>query len=298
MTDPGADRLRRALRGAAGDVAPACDGLSRIQARVGRRSRWRPLRRSAAVAFAVSALAGGVLLAGGVITSTDRLGTEDRPPASAGTAIRPLAPPPPSAVPPVPEFLTVWPYSSRREAAVRELDDLATGRRHYLQDARATALRFVQEHLGRTDVTEVVGEPRALAAGIGVTVGRPGPGSSPPVAVTTVYLVRAFVADDAPYVVVSASSPDLRFTAPFVGLDAGAPRVRGTSTAPRRVQVELRVLGSGSVLTTGSAAPTATEWSLPLPPVGGDSRDAALVAVQLGADGRLIAMAVRPVRLR
>lgn len=220
---------------------------------------------------------------------------------------------PPTAAPPtLTPMLTVWPYASRTEAATLAAADLQSGARPYLNDAGKTALRFAQEFLGLAEVTSVTrSDPRD--PGIVVTLGRRIAESGRTTDVMRVFLVRATYGDDAPYVVVSASSSYVSLSSPKSG--ASVPdrlsvtgRVVGTDPAvavlaypvgqpgaPSRFQADL--LGAQAYRQTAEGFPE-NGWTARTALPESDSGVVALVAVTYSAaDGLAQDVAVTPVRL-
>jgi len=209
------DRLMRdTLEAQAQSYEPSGDGLTRIRSRIAaRRARLRWLLPGIALATAAAGVA-GVLVLPSLLPSAET----DRPPVaqsgSPGPTSAPSAEPSGPTGSPSPgqlsDVVTVWPYSSRREAANRAPRDMASGRLPNLSDARTTALFFVRNYVRVLGPLEVV-RTGPLEAGAGVTLGRRNPNGQL-FDVTTIYLVRVARSDDAAYVVVRADAPRLRLT--------------------------------------------------------------------------------------
>lgn len=297
MNEPGRgeleDLLRRALDDTAGRVHPAGDGLERIRARVGGRRRWLAGSRPG---LAVATAAVLVVLAAAVplylrtvpsphhtagqalhaVSSAPHSSPSPGPAATTGPTpsesteraiSTPTAPGSDPATlingdPTLPDVTTVWPYSSRREGNLRADEDVTEHVHPSLRDPGATALTFIRSFVGTGD-SLVAGHGSPLAAGIGITVStRSNDGQLTPVSL--VYLVRVRRGDDAPYVVVDASTPPEGSASNSMTLRPGT--LRGTSamtvdgtviagdTAPRiaSVKVELREPGQDTTLASQS----------------------------------------------
>jgi hypothetical protein len=299
MSDELEDRLRRALTERADRVDPAPDGLSRIRQRTQRtRSRSDRLRlRGPAMALAGTvALVGAVLVAPSVLPALSSgrddtgAGTVSAAPSSpvggsaAGTAPGPTDTPVPGAG--VNDLVTVWPYASRAEGYARAEQDVAAGRYPDLTQPDLVAVTFVGSYVGTS--RELAAESAGRwKAGLRMRVSRAG------VPVSLVYLVRVRVGDDAPYVVVEATAPDLTLTvrpAPGGVVTAGGRRADRSGAAP---YAQLRRPGADEPLATARAAvrPGTDEWSVRLVPPGPRPRTGAVAAWTLDADGRLTAFA-------
>lgn len=209
------DRLMRdTLESEAQSYEPGGDGLTRIRSRIAaKRARLRWLLPGVALAAAAAGVA-GVLVLPTVLPSTET----DRPPVaqsgSPGSTSAPSTLPSGTTGSPapgqLPDMVTVWPYSSRREAAARAPADMASGKLPNLADARTAALFFVRGYVRVLGPLEVVGTG-AFEDGHGVILGRRNP-TGRLFDVTTIYLVRVAQGDDAAYVVVRADAPGLRLT--------------------------------------------------------------------------------------
>ncbi len=206
--------LRDTLETEALSYEPSGDGLTRIRSRVAaRRARLRWLVPSVGLAAVAAAVAGVLVLPTLLPTPAP-----DRPPVAQSatpgpttvTSVKPSAGSPTPAPAQLPDMVTVWPYASRREAAEKAPDDVASGRLPYLTDARATALAFVKDYVKVNGTLEVV-RSGPLGPGIGVTLGIRNPNDQL-IEVTTVFLVQAARGSDPPYVVVRADAPRLTVT--------------------------------------------------------------------------------------
>lgn len=254
------DRLMRdTLEQEAQSYEPSGDGLTRIRSRIAaRRNRLRWLLPGVALAAAAAGVA-GVLVLPTLLPASE----PGRPPV--GQSATPSSPAP-SAQPTgppgqLPDLATVWPYSSRREAAVRAPKDMASGKLPNLSDARTTALFFVRDHVRVLGPLEVV-RTGPLEAGAGVTLGRRNPNGKL-FDVTTIYLVRVAQGDDAPYVVVRADAPSLRLTTVTRGQDGVVTvngRVAGVhqSVQARLIDQSGRAVGGGY----GGAAGAERPWKV------------------------------------
>jgi len=286
------DLLRRALAERADRVDPAPDGLSRIRqrTRVRRdRSRWRvPVMTLAGTA----ALIGAVFAAPSVLPSLPSAGDDTA--GSGATAASPPADDVGTSTPvptdtPVPgagvnDLVTVWPYASRAEGYARAEQDMAAGTYPDLSQPDVVAVTFVESYVGASQALTAESAGR-WKAGLRMEVSRDG------TVVSLVYLARVRVGNDAPYVVVDATSPALTVTAlPGVG---GTVAAGGTRTSPTAVPlVDLREPGAVEPLATTQATVADGEWSaelVPGPPAG--TRTGAVAAWTLDADGGVTAFA-------
>ncbi|GAC1325770.1 MAG: hypothetical protein NVSMB13_09500 [Mycobacteriales bacterium] len=310
--DPSEQALRDALRAEADRVLPAGDGLMRIQDRVARRSRRLRLLRPAAAALAVL-----VVVAGGVVSlsllghdgGVSEIRTVERPTASpspsqepAPTAIESspagVAPaagplPVPTGAGALPNLPTCWPYTSRTDARAGLTPGPETS------NPRTVALRFVQVFLQHPEV-DTVTAVGPKESGLAVTLGRRVGESGRTVEVTTVYLVRVATGENAPYVVVSATSPLLSITAPTPGAPIRSPlpvsgRITGVDES---IHVELRVLSRpapvGSAFTGGGGENSPWAQSVSFPALA--DKGATVVAwTASAADGKVGRLAAQPV---
>jgi len=299
VNDPGRremeDLLRHALNDAAARIHPAGDGLERVRERAARRRRrllWARPSLTVATATVLVALAATLplyLRSTGADGDRAALGsasgrthpTTSRPtsPPSASVSSAPVGSTTPDATvqgsplatrtapDSLPDMTTVWPYGSRHEGSRRADQDVADSVHPVLRDPRMTAVKFIQSFVGTTDPL-MADEDAPLAAGIGVTVFRKSAdGDREPVSL--VYLVRVRKGDDAPYVVVDASTPPQAGDPDSMSIQPGplkgvAPlNVTGTvNPAPpdpqiASVHVELREPGQDQTLASQSPALTA-----------------------------------------
>lgn len=263
MSDDELERmLRRALAAEAGAVEPAGDGLQRIRARTRRpaRARWR---------VPALALAGTAALIAAVFAVPPVL--RDPAPSTAGGATAPSGPSaagtlpggsPSAADTPIPsagvnDLTTVWPYPTRAEGFARAERDVAAGRYPDLTRADLAAVTFVGSYVGAAGLTAT--SLGGWQAGLRMQVERAG------AVVSVVYLVRVRVGNDAPYVVVDATSPDLTLTA-GPGLD-GIVTAGGLRTARvGRPYVDMRPPGADEPLVSVRPAtgPGGGEWGVEL----------------------------------
>ncbi len=296
--------LRETLESQARSYEPSGYGLTRIRGRItARRARLRWLVPSIGLA-AVAAGVAGVLVLPSLVPSPT---TPDRPPVAQSGSPDPStspssASPSPSAAPTsstdaeLPDLVTVWPYPSRRQAAARAPSDVSSGRRAYLTDARATALRFVREYVGVTAPLQVV-RTRPLGAGAGITLGRTNPNGQL-FAVTTIYLVRVAKGDSAPYVVVRADAPGLEVTDVSPG-QTGVVSVSGNVEGVHQSVLARLLDADGTVIAEGydGAAGAERPWRVVLGnrakpvPAG---RYAVAAQTSSDADGFISELYVRP----
>jgi hypothetical protein len=279
VTDDLDDLLRRSLAAEADRIEPA-DGLRAIRARTVRtRRRWRWRMPALALAGAAAVVA-ALVAAPSVLPSLS--------PAPAGRSVA-AAPAGPTTIPGagVVDLPTVWPYGSRAAGFQDAPADQAAGTYGDLTRPDQVAVRFVGSYLGpRGLVATPLG---AYQAGLRVQVDRDGR------PITSLYLVRVRVGDDAPYVVVDAAAP--------VGLTLG--RVRsvpssGVFTAGGTVpagalppRVQLRAPGADLVLSSAVGEITGTAWRAGLSLPDG-TRAATLTAWTADPDGTIRAFASRP----
>lgn len=297
MTDDFDRLMRDTLEAQAQAYEPTGDGLTRIRARIAaRRTRLRWLLPGIALATAAAGVA-GVLVLPAILPSTET----DRPPV--GQSASPGSTPAPSApsatgstgTGQLPDLVTVWPYSSRREAAARAPADMASGKLPNLSDARTTALFFVRGYVRVLGPLEVV-RTGELEAGTGVTLGRRN-SNGQLFDVTTIYLVRVAHGDDAAYVVVRADAKALRLADVTRGEDgvvSVSGRVNGVhqSVQARLVDRSGRAVGGGY----DGAAGTDRSWKVvvgtPTNPVPA-GRYAVVAQTASDADGFINELVVR-----
>jgi hypothetical protein len=286
--------LRRALAERADRVEPGPDGLRRIRGRIrargGRRARWR----APAIALAgTAALLAAVFVAPAVLPALDDDGPGtaigDRPTATAsptgdsGTAPAPTDTPVPGAG--VNDLVTIWPYASRAEGYARAEQDVAAGTYPDLTQPDVTAVTFVESYVGAAQ--GLTAEPAGRwKAGLRMRVSRDG------TLVSLVYLARVRIGNDAPYVVVDATSPALTLNA-GPGLD-GLVTVGGLRTDPdARPLVDMRPPGAAGPLVTARARAGGGEWGVELVPPAPRprTRTDAVAAWTLDDGGRVTAFA-------
>lgn len=281
MSDDELERmLRRALAAEAGAVEPAGDGLQRIRARTRRpaRARWR---------VPALALAGTAALIAAVFVVPSVL--RDPAPSTAGGGTTQSGPPAATLVPSagVNDLPTVWPYPTRAEGFARAERDVAAGRYPDLTRADLAAVTFVGSYVGAAGLTAT--SLGGWQAGLRMQVERAG------AVVSVVYLVRVRVGNDAPYVVVDATSPGLTLDA-RPGLD-GVVTAGGVRTdRAARPYVDLRPPGADEPLVTARpvVTPDSGEWGVELVPPGSPRprvRIDAVAAWTLDPAGRVTAFA-------
>ena len=328
--------LQQALAEQAARVEPAGDGLTRIRERTRRRrglwSRWSvpalALAGAAAVILGVTLLPSLLPREDGSPTQPGAQGVSSAPAptSSAPATVGPTTPSPgrsptvgpgpgtvtpprntsPTASPTAPVEIqdrqTVWPYATRREGATRADQDVRTGRYPNLRDPALTAVDFVASFVGRDGLT--ASRLDAYPPGLRMLVSRDGR------PVSTVFLVRVRAADDAPYVVVSASrdaidpQPSLAVLElpPAVGT-AGLP-VTGTvrrdaGAAGPTVTVQLREPGGTGPLAR-AAVPVVLDgqpvrvWSTTLSPARALTSTGVVAAWTVGADGKVLEFVAAP----
>lgn len=259
MSDDDLERmLRRALSAEAEAAEPRGDGLQRIRARTRRpaRVRWR---------VPALALAGTAALIAAVFVVPAMLRSPDPGPTVVGSAPTGPAPTPTPTETQIPgagvnDLVTVWPYPSRAEGYARAEQDVAAGTYPDLTQPDLAAVTFVESYVGTS--AELTAQSRGRwQAGLRMQVDR---GDA---VVSLVYLVRVRVGNDAPYVVVDATSPGLSVTA-VPGLD-GTVTAGGLRSDPAaEPYVELRAPGADEPLAADRAPAGGTEWSAELVPPG------------------------------
>ncbi|MFL6130299.1 MAG: hypothetical protein ACJ73E_14705 [Mycobacteriales bacterium] len=276
--------LRQALAEEAGRVQPAGDGLARIRQRTDRSRGWARWRMPALALAGTAALLAAIVAAPSLLPGLDRTPgiTPGAPGASgvpggstpAATATSAPAPVQSTAIAGagVNDVQTVWPYPSRRVGYTDAEQDVAAGRYPDLTRPDVAAVAFVESYVGPDQPLTAVSAGR-WKAGLRMDVRRGG------VPVSVVYLVRVRVGNDAPYVVVEATSADRQ---PVLVLDP-PPRLDGTATltvggtlrrypgnAAPALTVQLRDPGRDEPLATARAAVTGSaenrRWSARLVP--------------------------------
>lgn len=293
MSDDFDQLMRDTLEQEAQAYEPSGDGLTRIRGRIAaRRNRLRWLLPGVALAAAAAGVV-GVLVLPTLLPSNET----DQPPVgqSASPSSAPSAQP--TGTPgQLPEIATVWPYSSRREAAAREPGDVASGRLPNLSDARTTALFFVRNYVRVLGPLEVV-RTAPLEAGAGVTLGRRNPNGKL-FDVTTIYLVRVAPGADAPYVVVRADAPSLRLTTVDRGQDDDVVTVNGQvagvhqSVQARLIDNSGRAVGGGYDGAAGAERPWKVVIGTAAKPVPA-GKYAVVAQTTSDADGFISELAVR-----
>lgn len=331
--------LRQTLAEEAARVEPAGDGLTRIRERTRQRrglwSRWSvpalALAAAAAVIIGVTVLPSLLTREDGSPTQPAAQGVPSAPAAtsSAPSKVGPTRPAPsrsptigpgPGTVAPtrpesssptaspttaaveIQDRQTVWPYASRREGAARADEDVRNGTYPNLRDPALTAVDFVASFVGRAGLS--ASRLDAYPPGLRMLVSRDGR------PVSTVFLVRVRAADDAPYVVVSASrdaiDPQPSLTVlelpPAAGI-AGLP-VTGTvrreaGAADPTVEVELREPG-GSESLAQTAVPVVLDgqqvrvWSTTLTPARALTSAGVVAAWTADAEGKVLEFVAAP----
>lgn len=306
MSEELEDRLRRALADRAERVEPAPDGLSRI------RERTRPARGGArdgvrggvrdgarwrvpALALAgTAALIAAVFVAPAVLPP---LGGPDGPPAASGSSAptgtdAPTPTPTPTPTDgPIPgagvnDMVTVWPYASRGKAYAAERAG-APGPDIDLTQPDVVAVTFVQTYVGASQALTAESTGK-WQAGLRMRVSR---GDTP---VSLVYLVRVRMGNDAPYVVVGATSAELTIVAAPGDEGVVASGTRSGASAASTPQVDFRAPGATQSLLTGAAVPRPGGWSAEmLLPAGSTprTRTDAVAVWTLNTDGQVTAFA-------
>ncbi|HST64301.1 MAG TPA: hypothetical protein VLM05_03840 [Mycobacteriales bacterium] len=278
MTDDDLDDLlRRSLAREAEWIEPA-DGLRAIRARTVRnrgRSRWR---------VPALALAGAVAVVAALVAAPSLLPRLEPSPAG-----RPASPAASSTRIPgagVNDLPTVWPYGSRAAGFRNAPADQAAGTYGDLTRPDQVAVRFVGSYLGSRGLVATPLGP--WEAGLRMQVNRDGR------TISTLYLVRVRVGDDAPYVVVDAEAPLGLTMQPVRSAAAGGVlTVRGTvlpGSLPPRVQV--RTAGADPVLSSAVGTVTGTDWEAGLSRP--DGTGAAVTAWVSTPDGAVRAFVSRP----
>jgi hypothetical protein len=254
--------LRRSLHAEADQVEPRTDGLRRIRERTVRPARVRWQWRTP-----VLVLAGAAAVLAALVAAPSVLPSLASPPA--GTTAAAPAPPGPTPIPAagVNDMRTVWPYASRADGFRDAPTDQAAGTYGDLTKPDLVALRFVGSYLGPQSLT--ARSRGAHLAGIGIEVSRAG------TPISLIYLVRVWVGDDAPYVVVDAEAPDGSLTLDRILPPSGAAvTARGTLDAPARLDARLTApgaelarvdrpaaAGTWSERLTGTGAAAVTAWT-------------------------------------
>lgn len=298
--DPEA-RLRDVLRQEAEQVAPAGDGLSRIQRRVAARrarARWlRPALAVGAAAIIAGATAAGLLLGGGghgkqVISLTTPSHTTA--PASPSTA-------PPTTSAPAPTFpvSAIWPFTSQAEVDAWQQQYAASGAQPWHLDPVQTATNFVDGFLGMTELDNVTASPLSGDT-TEVSFGRTLPSESKKVVTVTAVLVQRYGSGpDAPWLVIGAGDSLLKVTAPAAGSTVASPlHVTGPGFGvDEALTAELRTShGTAPLATAHTGAGSGGPWSADLTfAAPTDSTGALVVWAASALDGAPARVAVVPV---
>ncbi|MEV7419113.1 hypothetical protein [Streptomyces sp. NPDC089919] len=234
--------------------------------------RLRPLRRQC---FLAAAVAAGLLLAGcanSAESSTVRTSGASDPTRTASGPVSPAAATstgPASAAPADhglgPGLQPLWPFSTLAQAQAWQRSYREGGHQPWHLDAPATALAFVQGHLGFKDMDRISSRSvNGRDARIGVGLGSPEEARRGTAAV--LHLVRYGTGPDAPWEVVGTDDTTLSLTVPAYGAKAASPlRVGGRITGvDESVRVQVRQPSTptplGSTCCT-SAGGTNTPWT-------------------------------------
>jgi hypothetical protein len=227
----------------------------------------------------------------------------DVPPGAARTTAAPASPAASASRTPTPsgvvDLATVWPYGSRREGGARADADVAAGRYPDLRDPEATAVDFVGSFVNPDGLTAA--PLGAYEQGLRMLVSRDGR------PVSTVFLVRVRIGDDAPYAVVNATRaamdpPDsLTLDPPPPVRTTDAVTVGGTiraDGAEPTVIVELRSPGQDEALaqTTVPVTGGTGRWSGVLTPLRAPATTGVVAAWTADADGDVLEFVASPTR--
>lgn len=286
--------LRQALTEEAGRIEPAGDGLRRIRERTAG-VRWRDRWSRWSVPALALAGAAALIAAIAVLPKVVPDGGEQGVPAAGGTSAAPTLTSPPAptassgpaggavlsapatsllATPPtpypavsaapipgagVPDMATIWPYQTRGIAYRQAERDMANGEVPDLTRPDRVAVAFVESYVGADQELTAV-SAGAWEVGVRMEVRR---GDAP---VSLVYVVRARVGNDAPYVVVDAVAlGSLTLLPPErPGLLDPVVTARGTKHSAGRLDVQLRGPGADQPTAAGEWTVDSDDWTASL----------------------------------